>query len=354
VLEQQRQRFLSWAALNPATFRNKLLLIEGVIARLRGQDLIAIRCFDQSQIAAAAAGFVHEQALAHEQLADVCMSNELVSGAHHHLRFARDCYDLWGASAKARQLENRHPFLRTEPASQPSQPINRGRLDLEAGIEAARALSQEVLLDRLVETLMNHLMVQAGADQGVLMMVAEGDLRLAAAASMEAGNLLIALDSDQALEALAPASVLNATMRTRAPLVLDDVRVDCPEAYGADLRRRQIRSMLCLPLLRQGTLIGLVYLENSLVPGLFSAERLTMLEILASQAAVSLETARLYAQLVEDNRLRAQMEADLRSSRAELASQGHGRTFSLHRPRDQSAAAWHSVQCLGQPALAQA
>lgn len=323
VLEQQRQRFLAWAALNPATFRNKLLLIEGVIARLRGQDLIAIRCFDQSQIAAAGAGFVHEQALAHEQLADVCMSNELVSGAHHHLRFARDCYDLWGASAKARQLENRHPFLRTEPASQPSQPINRGRLDLEAGIEAARALSQEVLLDRLVETLMNHLMVQAGADQGVLMMVAEGDLRLAAAASMEAGNLTIALGSDQALEALAPASVLNATMRTRAPLVLDDVRVDCPEAYGADLRRRQTRSMLCLPLLRQGTLIGLVYLENSLVPGLFSAERLTMLEILASQAAVSLETARLYAQLVEDNRLRAQMEADLRSSRAELARNSH-------------------------------
>lgn len=197
------------------------------------------------------------------------------------------------------------------------------RLDLEVGIEAARALSQEVLLERLVETLMNHLMIQAGADHGVLMIVSGAELQLAATASVEAGNVRVALDTGQPLEQMAPASVLNASKRTRNTLVLDDARADCPEAYSADLLQRQTRSMLCLPLLRQGTLIGLVYLENSLVPKLFSAERLTMLEILASQAAVSLHTARLYAQLVEDTRLRAQMEADLRSSRAELARSSH-------------------------------
>jgi len=122
---------------------------------------------------------------------------------------------------------------------------------------------------------------------------------------------------------MAPASVLNATMRTRTTLVLDDAQADCPEAYSTDLQQRQVRSVLCLPLLKQGLLIGLVYLENSLVPKLFNAQRLTMLEILASQAAVSLQTAKLYEQLVEDNRLHAQMEADLRSSRAELARSSH-------------------------------
>lgn len=322
-LERQRLRFLSWVELNPATFRNKLLLIEGVIARLRGQELVAIRCFDQSQIAAAAAGFIHEQALAHEQLADICLPNGLVSGANHHLRVARDCYNLWGANSKARQLEALHPFLNTESSFEPVRPVTQVRLDLEVGIEAARALSQEVLLERLVETLMNHLMIQAGADHGVLMIVSGAELQLAATASVEAGNVRVALDTGQPLEQMAPASVLNASKRTRNTLVLDDARADCPEAYSADLLQRQTRSMLCLPLLRQGTLIGLVYLENSLVPKLFSAERLTMLEILASQAAVSLHTARLYAQLVEDTRLRAQMEADLRSSRAELARSSH-------------------------------
>ncbi|EJM75868.1 putative ATPase [Pseudomonas sp. GM49] len=322
-LERQRLRFLPWVELNPTTFRNKLLLIEGVIARLRGQELVAIRCFDQSQIAAAAAGFIHEQALAHEQLADICLPNGLVSGASHHLRVARDCYNLWGADSKARQLETLHPFLSAEPSFEPVRPVTQVRLDLEVGIEAARALSQEVLLERLVETLMNHLMIQAGADNGVLMIVSGAELQLAATASVEAGNVRVALDAGQPLEQMAPASVLNATMRTRTTLVLDDARADCPEAYSADLQQRQMRSVLCLPLLKQGTLIGLVYLENSLVPKLFSAQRLTMLEILASQAAVSLQTAKLYEQLVEDNQLRAQMEADLRSSRAELARSSH-------------------------------
>jgi signal transduction histidine kinase len=322
-LEQHRQRFLSWVELNPTTFRSKLLLIEGVIARLRGQELVAIRCFDQSQIAAAAAGFIHEQALAHEQLANICLPNGLVSGANHHLRVARDCYNLWGACGKARQLESLHPFLRAEPSFEPARPVTQVRLDLEVGIEAARALSQEVLLERLIETLMNHLMIQAGADNGVLIIVNGTELQVAATASVEVGNVRVTLDTLQPLEQLAPSSVLNATMRTRIPLVIDDARADCPEAYGADLQRRQTRSMLCLPLLKQNMLIGVVYLENSLVPHLFSAERLTMLEILASQAAVSLQTAQLYARLVEDNQLRAQMEADLRSSRAELARSSH-------------------------------
>nr|WP_236707826.1 ATP-binding sensor histidine kinase [Pseudomonas sp. Leaf48] len=322
-LEQQRLRFLQWVELNPTTFRNKLLLIEGVIARLRGQDLVAIRCFDQSQIAAAAAGFIHEQALAHEQLANICLANGLASGATHHLHVARDCYQLWGADGKARQLEALHPNIVEAPAFEPARPVTQVRLDLDVGIEAARALSQEVLLERLVETLMIHLMVQAGADHGVLMIVSDAQLQLAAAATVEAGNVRVVMDAEQSLEQLTPLAVLNATMRTRTPLVLDDARTDCPEAYSADLQQRQTRSMLCLPLLKQGTLIGLVYLENSLLPKLFSAERLTMLEMLASQAAVSLQTARLYAQLVEDNQLRAQMEADLRSSRAELARSSH-------------------------------
>nr|WP_237509733.1 ATP-binding sensor histidine kinase [Pseudomonas chlororaphis] len=322
-LERQRQRFLQWDALNPTTFRSKLLLIEGVIARLRGLELVAIRCFDQSQIAAAAAGFIHEQALAHEQLANICIPNGLVSGANHHLRVARDCYSLWGADGKVRQLEVMHPSLGTQPSFEPIRPVTQVRLDLEAGVEVARALSQEILLERLVETLMNHLMIQAGADNGVLMIVNDAELQLAATASVEAGNVRVVLDAGQPLEQIAPVSVLNATMRTRTPLVLDDARADCPEAYSADLQQRQTRSMLCLPLLKQGMLIGLVYLENSLVSRLFSAERLTMLEILASQAAVSLQTASLYARLVEDNQLRAQMEADLRSSRAELARSSH-------------------------------
>ena len=131
------------------------------------------------------------------------------------------------------------------------------------------------------------------------------------------------MDNCQKFMTQAPLSVINTTMRTRKPLVLNDALSECPEAFRQQLQARNARSVLCLPLVIQGVLIGLVYLENRLVPHLFGGQRLAMLEILASQAAVSLQTAKFYTRLAEENQIRAQMEAELRRSRAELARSAH-------------------------------
>ncbi|MGE8060773.1 trifunctional serine/threonine-protein kinase/ATP-binding protein/sensor histidine kinase [Pseudomonas sp. NPDC089547] len=322
-LHALRERFGHWASFNPATFRNKLLLIEGVIAKLEGDGLAAIRCFDQAQIAAAAAGFIHEQALAHEQLAEVCIPSGLISGANLHLRIARDCFHLWGATGKVHQLEALHPFLRTQPIQETCHANQQAKLDLEAGIEAARALSEEVLLEGLIETLMGHLTQHSGADHGALLIVSGAEFQMAALAYIDDAGLHVSMDNCQKFMTQAPLSVINATMRTRKPLVLNDAQSDCPEAFRHELQARNARSVLCLPLVIQGVLIGLVYLENRLVPNLFGSQRLAMLEILASQAAVSLQTAKFYTRLAEDNQSRAQMEAELRRSRAELARSAH-------------------------------
>ena len=322
-LQALRERFGRWAGFNPATFRNKLLLIEGVIAKLEGDGLTAIRCFDQAQIAAAAAGFIHEQALAHEQLAEVCIPSGLISGANLHLRIARDCFHIWGATGKVHQLEALHPFLRTQPIQEACHTDHQAKLDLEAGIEAARALSEEVLLEGLIETLMGHLTQHSGADHGALLIVSGAEFQMAALAYIDDAGLHVSMDNCQKFMTQAPLSVINATMRTRKPLVLNDAQSDCPEAFRHELQARNARSVLCLPLVIQGVLIGLVYLENRLVPNLFGNQRLAMLEILASQAAVSLQTAKFYTRLAEDNQSRAQMEAELRRSRAELARSAH-------------------------------
>ena len=322
-LQALRERFGRWAGFNPATFRNKLLLIEGVIAKLEGDGLSAIRCFDQAQIAAAAAGFIHEQALAHEQLAEVCIPSGLISGANLHLRIARDCFHIWGATGKVHQLEALHPFLRTQPIQEACHTDHQAKLDLEAGIEAARALSEEVLLEGLIETLMGHLTQHSGADHGALLIVSGAEFQMAALAYIDDAGLHVSMDNCQKFMTQAPLSVINATMRTRKPLVLNDAQSDCPEAFRHELQARNARSVLCLPLVIQGVLIGLVYLENRLVPNLFGSQRLAMLEILASQAAVSLQTAKFYTRLAEDNQSRAQMEAELRRSRAELARSAH-------------------------------
>jgi predicted ATPase/signal transduction histidine kinase len=322
-LQALRERFGRWAGFNPVTFRNKLLLIEGVIAKLEGDGLAAIRCFDQAQIAATAAGFIHEQALAHEQLAEVCIPSGLISGANLHLRIARDCFHIWGATGKVHQLEALHPFLRTQPVQETYRATQQAKLDLEAGIEAARALSEEVLLEGLIETLMGHLTQHSGADHGALLIVSGAEFQMAALAYIDDAGLHVSMDNCQKFMTQAPLSIINATMRTKKPLVLNDALSDCPEAFRQELHARNARSVLCLPLVIQGVLIGLVYLENRLVPNLFGSQRLAMLEILASQAAVSLQTAKFYTRLAEDNQARAQMEEELRRSRAELARSAH-------------------------------
>ncbi|MFF7063574.1 AAA family ATPase [Pseudomonas sp. NPDC008258] len=323
ALSNNRERFASWAALNPVTFRNKLLLIEGVIAKLNGDGLVAIRCFDQAQIAAAAAGFLHEQALAHEQLAEVCIPSGLISGANLHLRVARDCFHIWGANGKVRQLETLHPFLRIQPVQETFRSSSQANLDLEVGIEAARALSEEVLLERLIETLMSHLMQHSGADHGALLIVSGAEFQMAALADINDDGLNVTMENCQKFLTQAPVSILNATMRTKSNLVLHDALLECPDAFRSELQQRNARSVLCLPLVKQGVLIGLVYLENRLVPHLFGSQRLAMLEILASQAAVSLQAAKFFTRLAEDNQIKAQMEEELRRSRAELARTAH-------------------------------
>ncbi|UDU81238.1 ATP-binding sensor histidine kinase [Pseudomonas sp. HN2-3] len=323
ALHELRERFAAWSGFNPVTFRSKLLLIEGVIAKLSGDGLSAIRCFDQAQIAATAAGFIHEQALAHEQLAEVCIPSGLISGANLHLRIARDCFHIWGATGKVRQLETLHPFLRTQPVQETYRSASQARLDLEVGLEAARALSEEVLLEGLIETLMGHLTQHSGADHGALLIVSGAEFQMAALAYIDDAGLQVRMDNCQKFMTQAPLSIINATLRTKKPLVLNDAQCDCPEAFRQELHARNARSVLCLPLLLQGVLIGLVYLENRLVPNLFGKQRLAMLEILASQAAVSLQTAKFYTRLAEDNQSRAQMEAELRRSRAELARSAH-------------------------------
>lgn len=324
LLAGHRRHFVLWARLNPATFRHKLLIIDGLIARLEKQDVLAIRNFDQAAISATATGFIHEQAIAHEQLAQTCVLTGLVSGTNHHLRVARDCYRLWGAHAKVRQMECEHAFLTIDLVrEQPRPTALQERLDMEAGIGAAKAVSEEVHLDRLVETLMTQLIVYAGADRGVLVTVEGATLKIAASARVQgASGVVFSEGTDPALDDV-PMSVLYATVRSCKPLLIDDASRQCPPAHRPDFAHREARSVLCLPLILQGKLLALLYLENSQISRLFDQKKLAMLEVLGSQAAVSLHTARIYAHALEESRLRAKTELELSLSQAELARSSH-------------------------------
>ncbi|WP_325170267.1 trifunctional serine/threonine-protein kinase/ATP-binding protein/sensor histidine kinase [Cupriavidus respiraculi] len=326
ALVSHRDRFAHWATLNGFTFQSKLLLIDAEIARLRGDPLQALRDYEASANAAGVAGFVHEQALAHEYAGQLCLASGLQTAAREHLRHARACYRRWGADYKAALFDAEHPFLAEHRAREAAVIVpgtGQAALDWETGVKAAQALTQEVVLERLIETLMTNMVVHAGAQYGVLAMMRAGAPVIEACARVEGGKVAVTLGPTAATADAIPSAVLNSVLRTKERLVLDDAMVDAPSLHASGALGRPLRSVLCQPLIRGGTLIGVFYLENNLAPGVFDATRTAVLQVLAPQAAISLETARLYAQLIDENNRRAEAEAGLRSARSELVRSSH-------------------------------
>lgn len=326
ALLPHRARFVKWSRLNPATFRSKLQLIDAELARLRKQPLVALQSLEASGDGAGAAGFVHEQALAHEMAAGLCQANGLLSAARQHVRLAHASYRRWGAVKKAEQVLATHSALLALHAD-PPEPAERdgatGAADWTIGVRASQLISSEVVLDRLVETLMTNMMEYADAQYGLLLLVRGGAPLIEASARRMGDTCAVTLGSAAPTADALPLTVLNSVLRSHQTLVLADAVVDAPSIHAAMAATRPLRSVLCLPLIRGGMLLGVLYLENNGGPNVFDAGRTAALELLAPHAAISLEMAGLYAQLVDENHRRAQAEMNLRMARSDLARTSH-------------------------------
>lgn len=316
------QQLEGWAALNPQTFRDKALLVGAEVARLQGDAMRAMSLYEEAVTAAANAGFVHVQALAHELAGEFHHARGLYTSARSHYRNARDCYQRWGALGKVADLEARGGILRGQASlARPSIGFvaSQDALDLVSVMKASQALSEEIVLDRLIGILLTNTILHAGAQQALLLLVKNDTPQISAKGrATETGidiDLSVRVPSAQQL----PLSMLYTVMRTRQLIVIEDALQLQAFAEDEYFRGRNVRSVLCLPLVKQGLVIGVLYLENNLAPGVFTSNRTTVLELLAGQAAISLETARLYTELVEENTRRREIEAALRTSQATLA-----------------------------------
>ncbi|WP_258874631.1 trifunctional serine/threonine-protein kinase/ATP-binding protein/sensor histidine kinase [Cupriavidus taiwanensis] len=318
-----RDCFTRWAALNPLTFRGKLALVDAELARLRGDPLQALAGYEQAAAAAAAAGFVHEAALAHELAGMLCEARGLPTAAAQHWRLARAGYRRWGADHKAMLLEPRHPQRDVAGRDHDGADGGLSAQRWELGMKAARAMSSEIVMDRLIETLMTHVVVHAGAQYGLLLLMRGEQPMIEASARVLDGKVAVTLGSAVPTEQALPLAVLNSVLRTRQTLALDDAMVDAPSIRTKGAIAGGPRSVLCLPLLRGGSLFGVFYLENSLAPAVFDTTRIAELEVLAPQVAISLETARLYQQLIDESNRRVAAEVRLRSASAALARTSH-------------------------------
>uniref|UniRef100_UPI003782F724 response regulator n=1 Tax=Aquabacterium sp. TaxID=1872578 RepID=UPI003782F724 len=295
-----------WAGHCPENYANRHALVAAELARLQGNVLQAEGLYEQAIAAARAAALPHQAGLALERVAAFQRSRGLTRLADDSLAAAHAAYTRWGATARLRQLEAAHPALRADVAA--AMPI-----DALAVMKAAQALSGQIDLDALLETLMRIALEEAGAQSARLYVIEADHLVLAAQVQVQGVELALQLHRPglavQDEDAQHPAAVLQYVRRSREPLLLADATQ--PHPFGADayLQRVHPRSLLCLPLLRRAEAIGVLYLEHGLSTHAFSARQAAVLGMLAAQAAISLETAGLYTALKEENEQRRRAEA---------------------------------------------
>jgi PAS domain S-box-containing protein len=309
------RQIATWMENCPANFDNRAALVAAEKARVEGRDLEAMHLYERAIRSSRDHGFVQNEGLASELAARFYAAGGFEITAHGYLRHARYCYLRWGADGKVRQLDTMYPQLRTEePAPAPTSTIAASidHLDLATVIKVSQAISGEFVLDKLLETFIRTALEQAGAERGLLILSQGGEPHVAADATISGGSVIVHRCTVPVAAAVLPVSVVHYVLRTRESVILDDAAVQSLFADDEYIRQRQPRSVLCLPLLNQAKVTGVLYLENNLAPRVFAPARIAVLKLLASQAAISLENTRLYKDLAErEGRIRRLVDSDV-------------------------------------------
>jgi PAS domain S-box-containing protein len=300
LLTAHEEQLREWAESYPPTFADKHTLVSAEIARLEGRDADAMRLYEEAIRSAHEHGFVQNEALAREIAARFYAARGVEEIAHVYLRGARYCYLQWGAHGKVKQFDQRYPHLQDErPRASSAATIGApvAQLDVEMVVQASQAVSGEIVLENLIKTLMVIVVEHAGAERGLLILPRGDELWVEAEATT--GLRTVEVNVRQALVAPSelPLSILQYAIRTQEPVVCDDASREKPFSTDEYVASRHVRSALCLPLIRQAKLVGVLYIENNLAASVFTPARIAVLKLLASQAAISLENARLYGEL---------------------------------------------------------
>ncbi|MBE9161598.1 AAA family ATPase [Tychonema sp. LEGE 06208] len=348
LVESHQTILQQWAQNAPMNHQHKWYLVEGEKYRILGNKADAIDLYDRAISLAKEHLFLNEEALGNELAAKFYLDWGKEKIAQAYMIEAYYCYARWGAKAKVTDLEKRYPQLLAPILLQPHTSVSFKEtialgtiastktsssvsevLDLATLLKVSQAISGEIELDQLLTTLLQIVMTNAGASKCVLLL--KQDIELQVAAFVEEGQepqLLppMPLESSQNVAI----ALVNTVKRSLKPLVLVDARL-YPEFSGDRyIEKHQPKSVLCSPILNQGKLIGILYLENNLTIGAFTSDRVELLNLLCSQAAISIENARLYQQS-------QQALTELRASEArfhKMADNIPGMVFQLQLAAD--------------------
>lgn len=303
-----------WANNSPANFLHKYLLISAEMARLAGQDLAAMNLYDQAIKSAQTHEFIQNVALANELAAKFWLSQGKENIAQLYMIEAHYSYQLWGATTKVEDLlakyshllnrktllSNRKKSLTTHSSVTTTHTSQSESLDLATVIKASQVISGEIVLSELLKKLMSIVIENAGAVHGCLILSRQETLGIEISVD-QTGT--ISVESAKTLtEDILPLSVINYVTRTHENVVLSDAINEANFSNDPYIQAQQPKSVLATAIINQGRFIGILYLENHLTVDAFTSDRLAILQLLCSQAAISLENALLYEQLEDYSR----------------------------------------------------
>jgi PAS domain S-box-containing protein len=260
-----------------------------------------MRLYEQAIRSARENGFVQNEGLANEVAARFYNARGVETFANACLRNARYCYLRWGADGKVRQLDRLYPQLTASEGHPPTATIGEPvqQLDVASVVKASQAVSSEIVFPKMIERLMTIALENAGADRGLLILPAEDNHLIQAEAKAVGDQIEVVLCRSLITSVNCPESIVRYVIRARESVILDDTSKSNIFSEDDYLRGRRAKSILCLPLIKQGRLTALLYLENTLSSYAFPPDRIAILELLAAQAAISLENTRLYSDLQE-------------------------------------------------------
>ncbi|MDJ0718605.1 MAG: AAA family ATPase, partial [Prochloraceae cyanobacterium] len=317
-----QKKMKKWAHHAPVNYLHKFYLVEAERHRILAHKPKAMEFYDRAIELAREHKYLNEEALAYELAAKFYLAIGKEKIAKTYTLEARYAYLTWGATAKVKHLEEKYPELLslksnsaavgtledsgiTTPTSTSPTTSERSSaeaLELKTVIKASQVLSSEIVLHKLLEKLMKITIENAGAQKGFFLLEQESQLLIAAKGCVDNDRVIVyqskLLETTQQL----PLSLINYVQRTRKDVVLTDATREGIFTTDPYIAQNQIKSILCTPIIHQGKLIGLLYLENNLSSGVFTPDRLEVLKLLSSQAAISLQNAQLYVEVRESER----------------------------------------------------
>ncbi|MEH2084698.1 MAG: AAA family ATPase [Nostoc sp.] len=333
AVSQEKMRL--WADHAPMNYLHKYHLVQAETARVLGQLLEAEEFYEQAIQGGKENEYIQEEALAYELAAKFYLARGREKFAQIYMKEAHYCYQRWGATAKVNDLETRYPQFFPNSLAIANTPIRTTTgttlntpsiaFDLATVMKTSQAISSEIELDRLLHSLMQILIENAGAQTGCLLLENAGEWKIEAACELNQGEQVCTTRVMRSMPMAdrLPKSIIQYAIRTHESVILNNATHEGNFINELYIQCHQTQSILCLPLLNQSKLVGVLYLENQLATGVFTPERSQLLNLLSTQAAIAIENAKLYSNLRKSESRIAQFLEAVPVAIAVLDAKGH-------------------------------